>query len=114
MSHDLSSDRPPANIYEANGQLSVVIPVPGAHQEHTGITMTSDHLRVDANCKYSQDSQNYLRHDWKVGRWQLDLDLPKRVDASRARATLNLGVLVVMAPVSDAAAGEHRVAVVDH
>ncbi len=41
-------------------------------------------------------------------------DLPRPVDPTAARATLNLGVLVVMAPVAEPGAsdaGEHRPAV---
>jgi HSP20 family molecular chaperone IbpA len=56
---------------------------------------------VEAASKYPQASQHYLRRDWHVGLWQLDLPLPRPIDPGRAHATLNLGVLVVMAPIAD-------------
>jgi HSP20 family molecular chaperone IbpA len=93
---------PPANVYEASGQLSVAVPLPGVHREHVAVTLEPERLQVRADGKYPQVSQNYLRHDWHVGSWQLDLSLPRRVDPAGARATLNLGVLVVMAPISAA------------
>jgi HSP20 family molecular chaperone IbpA len=104
----MDSDAPPANVYEGNGQLSVAVPIPGAHGEHTEIVVTPDRLRVTAANKYPQDEQHYHRRDWKVGTWRLDLELPRRVDPEGARATLHYGVLVVMAPISDRGTGESR------
>ena len=98
---DIAGSRPPVNVYEGNGQLSVALPVPGAHPEHTSVRLDSNRLEVVADCKYPQESQHYLRHDWRVGSWRLDLALPRRVDPASARATLNLGVLVVMAALSE-------------
>ena len=103
------STTPPANIYEAGGELSVAVPIPGAHPNHVEVTVKPQSLHIEATCKYPQERQHYLRHDWGVGAWTLDLDLPKPVDARRSRATLNLGVLVVMAPLgADGDGGEHR------
>ena len=103
------SATPPANIYEAGGELSVAVPIPGAHPNHVEVVVRPNSLRVEATCKYPQARQRYHRRDWQVGAWTLDLDLPRAVDPARSRATLNLGVLVVMAPVSDRVDGvEHR------
>ena len=62
-------------------------------------------------CKYAQENQHYHRHEWLVGGWDLSVDLPQRVDPTAARATLNLGVLVVTAPTSEAGSGESRPAI---
>jgi HSP20 family molecular chaperone IbpA len=103
------SATPPANIYEAGGELSVAVPIPGAHPNHVDVIVQARRLRIEAVSKYPQGSQNYLRRDWRVGAWTLDLELPKAVDPARSRATLNLGVLVVMAPLGgDGEGGEHR------
>ncbi len=109
--NETDSGVPPANIYEANGQLSVAVPVPGAQPDHARVTLTPDRLRLEALCKYEQESQHYLRRDWQVGLWRLDLPLPRRVDPAGAHATLNLGVLVVMAPLSESGQGDRRVQV---
>lgn len=102
---------PPANVYEGNGQLSVATPMPGAHREHVSVTVEPERLLVVADRKYPQIDQHYLRHDWHVGSLRLDLALPRRVDPAGARATLNLGVLVVMAPLSESGSGASRPAV---
>ena len=104
---------PPANVYEGNGQLSVAAPIPGAHPEHVEVVVTPTSVRVAASCKYSQENQHYHLHQWLVGGWQLDVDLPKRVDPAAARASLNLGVLVVTAPISSTGSGEARPAIRD-
>jgi len=95
----------PVNVYEGGGQISVVVPIPGAHAEHTRIVVEPRRITVDAECKYEQEQQQYLRRDWQVGSWHADVDLPVGVDPTPAHASLNHGVLVVMAPVSDAASG---------
>ncbi len=99
---------PPANVYEGNGQLSVVTPIPGAHADHTEVLVTPTEVRVSARCKYPQLSQHYHRQEWRVGSWELAVELPRRVDPAAAHATLNLGVLVVMAPISTAGEGAWR------
>jgi HSP20 family molecular chaperone IbpA len=102
---------PLANVYEGNGQLSVAVPLPGAHRDHVSVSVEPERLVVLAERKYPQEAQHYLRHDWPVGSVRLDLSLPRRVEPSGARATLNLGVLVVMVPISDSGSGASRPAV---
>lgn len=102
---------PPANVYEGSGQLSVAVPLPGAHPDHISVRLAPEGLDVVAECKYPQESQRYLRHDWQVGSWRLELALPRRVDPSAGRATLNLGVLVVMAPLSEVGGAERSLEV---
>ena len=104
---------PPANVYEGNGELAIVTPIPGAHGPHTDVVVAPDRIRVTAANKYPQESQHYHRREWQVGSWELDIELPKRIDPARARATLNLGVLVVMAPISENGTGESRPAVTE-
>ena len=104
----LPAATPPVNVYEAGGQLSVAIPVPGAHAEHTLIVVEPRRVSIDAECKYAQEQQQYLRRDWQVGSWQATVDLPRAVDPGAARATLNHGVLVVMAPFDDQAGGRRE------
>ena len=102
----LPAATPPVNIYEGNGEIAVATPIPGSHPRNTTVTVTPEKVRIEAECKYPQASQHYHRREWQVGAWQLEVDLPKRVDPSQARASLNLGVLVVMAPVSEQGSGE--------
>ncbi len=99
---------PPVNIYEWGGQLSIATPIPGAHASKVEIVVTPERIELDAECKYPQDAQNYLRRDWQVGAWRLELDLPHRVAPEGAHAVLRHGVLVVMAPLSDQGTGRFQ------
>lgn len=99
---------PPVNIYEWAGQLSLATPIPGAHAPQVEVVVTPERVELDAECKYPQDAQNYLRREWQVGAWKLQLDLPRRVDPEGARAVLRHGVLVVMAPLSEDGTGSSR------
>jgi HSP20 family molecular chaperone IbpA len=103
----LQPTTPPVNVYEGNGQISVAMPLPGAHPEHVEVVVSPTKVLVKAECKYQQDAQHYLRHDWRVGSVHADIDLPQRVDPASGRATLNLGVLVVMAQLSETGAGQY-------
>lgn len=96
---------PPANVYEGNGQLSLAAPIPGAHPDHVRVVVSPSRIRVAARCKYPQESQHFHRREWQVGAWELDVDLPALVDPGAARATLSLGVLTVMAPLSESDTG---------
>ena len=64
----------PVNLYEAAGQLSVAVPVPGAHAEHTRVVVEPRRVVIDAECKYPQEQQQYLRRDWQVGAWRVAVD----------------------------------------
>jgi HSP20 family molecular chaperone IbpA len=107
----LDPSTPPVNIYGGSRQLSVAIPIPGSHPDHVTVHLAARRLGVRAECKYPQEDQHYHRRDWQVGSWAVDLALPQAVDPANARATLNLGVLVVMAPLSDTAGIERDVPV---
>jgi HSP20 family molecular chaperone IbpA len=104
----VDSAAPATNVYEGNGQLSVAMPIPGAHPEQVEVIVQPEAIAVRADCKYPQQAQHYHRHDWKVGSVRADIPLPRRVDPSGARASLNFGVLVVMAPISATGDGESR------
>jgi HSP20 family molecular chaperone IbpA len=107
---------PPVNIYESNGELSVALPIPGTHPNHVEVVVEAERLRVEATSKYPQERQRYLKRAWHVGTWSLDLDLPRAVDPARSRATLHLGVLVIMAPIATqgSAGRAHRPRVESH
>ena len=86
---------PPVNLYEANDQLTVAIPMPGAHHDTVAVSLDGQRLTVDAEARYPQEQQHYLQHEWHVGTFQSDLRLPRSVHAEGAKALLSHGVLTV-------------------
>lgn len=90
---------PPVNIYEGNGQLSLAVPIAGTHPDNVHVVVEPRLVTIDAVPRYPQEEQHYHRREWRVGAWRTEVSLPVEVDPGRARATVNLGVLVILAPV---------------
>ncbi|HEX3629869.1 MAG TPA: Hsp20/alpha crystallin family protein [Candidatus Dormibacteraeota bacterium] len=99
MAKQTAIDSPPVNIYEANDQLTVAIPVPGAHHDTVSIELEGRRLRVKAEARYAQEQQHYLQHEWSVGSSQREVDLPRPVRGGGAKATLTHGILTISLPV---------------
>ena len=90
---------PPVNLYEANEQITVAIPIPGAHHDTVQVSLQGRQLTVDAEARYPQEQQHYLQHEWSVGTSHRDIDLPRPVRGSGAKATLTHGILTVSLPI---------------
>jgi HSP20 family protein len=93
-------EAPPVNIYEANDQLTIAIPLPGAHDGTVEVLLDGRTLTVQAEARYPQEQQHYLRHEWQVGRSQRRIELPRPVSAEGAKAMLTHGVLTVSLPLA--------------
>ena len=105
MAKQSAVESPPVNVYEANDQLTVAIPIPGAHHDTTEVVLDGQKLIVRAEPRYPQEQQHYLQHEWSVGTSHREVDLPKPVRATGAKATLTHGILTVSLPIgSDRAA----------
>jgi HSP20 family protein len=98
MAKQAAVEAPPVNLYEANDQLTVAMPMPGAHHDTVAVSLEGRRLTVDAEARYPQEQQHYLQHEWSVGTSHREVDLPKPVRASGAKATLTHGILTVSLP----------------
>ena|SRR5712691_6080859 len=90
---------PPVNVYEANGQITVAIPVPGAHHDTVNVSLDGRQLTVDAEARYPQEQQHYVQHEWSVGTSHREIDLPKPVRSGGAKAMLTHGILTISLPI---------------
>jgi HSP20 family molecular chaperone IbpA len=106
MAKQSAVESPPVNVYEANDQLTVAIPIPGAHHDTTEVTVDGRTLIVRAEARYPQEQQHYLQHEWSVGTSHREVVLPKPVRSSGAKAILTHGILTVSLPI-----GEEKAAV---
>jgi HSP20 family protein len=114
MAKQAAVESPPVNVYEANDQLTVAIPMPGAHHDTVMVSLDGRRLSVDAEARYPQEQQHYLQHEWSVGTSHRDVVLPKPVQASGAKATLTHGILTVSLPIArEEAASRTRIAVTE-
>jgi HSP20 family molecular chaperone IbpA len=92
-------ESPPANVYEANDQLTVAIPIPGAHHDTTEVMLDGRNLIVRAEARYPQAQQHYLQHEWSVGTSHREIALPRPVRAAGAKAMLTHGILTISLPI---------------
>src|SRR5437879_2338524 len=101
MAKPVAVEAPPVNVYEANDQLTVAIPMPGAHQDTVAVSLEGRQLTVDAEARYPQEQQHYLQHEWAVGTSHREVVLPKPVRSSGAKAMLTHGILTVSLPIGE-------------
>jgi HSP20 family molecular chaperone IbpA len=99
MAKQTAIESPPVNVYEANDQLTVAIPIPGAHHDTTEVVLDGQTLIVRAEPRYPQEQQHYLQHEWSVGTSHREVDLPKPVRSSGAKAILTHGILTISLPI---------------
>jgi HSP20 family molecular chaperone IbpA len=100
MSKHTTVESPPVNMYETNEQITVAIPMPGAHHDTVTVNLEGRRLTIDADPRYPQAQQHYLRHEWSVGTSHQEIELPKPVHAAGAKATLTHGILTVSLPIA--------------
>jgi HSP20 family molecular chaperone IbpA len=92
-------ESPPVNIYESDDQLTVALPIPGAHHDTVSVQLSGKRLTIDAEPRYSQEHQQYLQHEWTVGASHREVDLPKAVRGRGAKAMLTHGILTISLPI---------------
>jgi len=101
MANETAVAAPPANVYESNGQLTVAVPMPGAHHDTIEVRLDGRTLSIQAEARYAQAQQHYHRPEWTVGRSRRELELPKAVQAEGAKAMLTHGILTVSMPIGE-------------
>src|SRR5919109_2132955 len=99
MARETAVESPPVNIYESPDQITIAVPIPGAHHDTTSVMLEGRRLTVDAEARYPQEQQHYLQHEWSVGTSHREIDLPRAVRAGGAKATLTHGILTVSLPI---------------
>jgi HSP20 family molecular chaperone IbpA len=104
MANQVAVASPPANIYESPDQITVAIPIPGAHHDTVSVALDGQRLTVDAEARYPQEQQHYVQHEWSVGTSHREIDLPRPVRGHGAKATLTHGILTISLPIG----GEDR------
>src|SRR5438477_1575169 len=104
MARQTATEAPPVNVYESPDQLTVAMPIPGAHHDTVPVALDGQRLIVEAEARYPQEQQHYVQHEWSVGTSHQEIDLPKPVRGTGAKAMLTHGILTVSLPIG----GEDR------
>ena len=91
----------PLNVYRGSQRLMVATTAPGLEPQNIRIELEGRRLSIRGALRGTgqERKQGYLR-EWTVGPYQRTVELPESVDASRANASYDNGVLVVIFPLS--------------
>ncbi|HEY7065453.1 MAG TPA: Hsp20/alpha crystallin family protein [Chloroflexota bacterium] len=107
---------PPANVYETDAELVVVIPMPGVSANDIQVDVLGTQLTVRADVRRDEphpdagpqgggtgpgDPQHRHRwygHEFQIGPYRRTVELPYAVDADRAQATYEHGLLTLRMP----------------
>ncbi|MBI3975748.1 MAG: Hsp20/alpha crystallin family protein [Armatimonadetes bacterium] len=92
----------PVNIYHEGDRLMVAAPMPGMEPQDIEINLEGSRLAIRAHLRGpGQERKSFLRQEWTSGPYERTLVLPRRVDGSRANATYDNGILVLILPITE-------------
>ncbi len=98
----MSEKSVPINVYREHERVMVSAPVPGLEPANIHIRIEGRTLSV--SCEQRGPGQarmgQYVQREWTAGPYQGAVTLPVWVDAARANATYDNGVLVIICPES--------------
>lgn len=92
----------PVNIYRGVRRLMVATRLPGLEPRDIRLAVDGKRFSIEGVLRGVGQEQRpgYVQREWTVGPYQREIELPEPVDATRANATYDNGVLVVMFPLT--------------
>lgn len=95
---------PPADLFVTDDEVVFELAVPGVKQENLSISVTGNTLTLMGEVKREREQhkgQTYLQEIWQ-GTFQRSFQLPIQVDADKATASVQDGILTLRLPKSEA------------
>ena len=94
----------PVEVSETETEVQVKAALPGVKLEDVEISVTNDVLTIKAEHREETEEKktNFYRREFRYGALSRSLSLPVSVDADKAQAHLENGVLTLKLPKSDA------------
>jgi HSP20 family protein len=95
---------PPADLHVTDEDVVVHLAIPGIKPDDVNISVTGDTVTVSGEVKREQRSEKSHAHYEEIwrGRFQRSFQLPIQVDANKAEATFENGLLTLTLPKSEA------------
>ncbi|HEV8340244.1 MAG TPA: Hsp20/alpha crystallin family protein [bacterium] len=99
----------PINVYQEGDRLMIAAPMPGMEAQDIHITLEGTRLAIRADLRGPGQRRNksFVLQEWTSGPYERTIDLPRQVDGSRANATYDNGILVVILPINAQGVGAH-------
>ena len=91
------------DVYETKEQVVVKAALPGIKPEETEVTITGDTLTIRGESKKENEikEENYIRKERHFGSFARSVTLPAGLEADKAEATFENGVLTLKIPKSE-------------
>jgi HSP20 family molecular chaperone IbpA len=90
---------PPADIYETNDALNVVIEMPGVEKSSVDIRVEDGVLKIDGRLDFSKyQGLQPLYTEYNVGHYSRSFRLSSKIDQNKIAAELKDGVLALVLP----------------
>ena len=95
---------PPADLHVTEDDVVVHLAIPGVKPDEVNVSVTGDTVTISGEVKREQRSERTQTHYEEIwrGRFQRSFQLPIQVDANKAEATFENGVLTLTLPKSEA------------
>ncbi len=95
---------PAVDMYQTKEEIIVKAAVPGIKPEDINISVTGDILTIQGELKEEEkvEKGNYLRQERHYGQFRRELALPTQVNADKAKAEFEHGVLTLRLPKAEA------------
>lgn len=90
----------PVDLYETDEEVILTAPLPGVKPEDVQISVTGETITIKGEVKeeHEEEKPNYYRQERHYGAFQRALALPVQVDADKAEASFEDGVLKLRLP----------------
>jgi HSP20 family protein len=87
---------PPADIYETDDALTVILEVPGVEKKNVNINLENDVLKIDAQIDFAKyEGYEPVYTEYNVGHFQRAFTLSSKIDQDKITADFNDGVLTL-------------------
>lgn len=92
----------PIDLFRSGDKIVVKAPIVGAGIHDVSVTINDNQLTIHKNSLREEPSakEHHYIQECHWGTLSRTIDLPKEVDSSRTRATLNDGILTVVMPIA--------------
>jgi HSP20 family protein len=90
---------PPADIYETDEALTVIMEMPGVEKKNVTVALENDLLRVEGQVDFSNyQGMDPVYTEYNVGHYARGFTLSSKVDRDNISAQLDDGVLTLTLP----------------
>jgi HSP20 family protein len=100
----LGMEGPAVDMYQSKDEVVVKAAIPGVKPEDIDISVTGDLLTIKGEMKEEEkiEEGSYIRKERHYGQFVRELNLPTQVNADKAKAEFEHGVLTLRLPKAEA------------